>query len=353
MFGLDLLGLARYGKVAVDEFPQGFALGAFSGLDGFGDALPFVKQILDSGRCPRVRLHLYWSDLPGHAPERDYLQKIEKEAIRVGKFLSAYAAKYDCQVSAYCELPKGVDGKKCQEVTMKHMPQGVTYVHSYDYGLGGRPLYLPGIINEVHGSTRDVPKGRFNFSYDGEDVFDTEVTAVKNKFVLADTFFVWAKWNNGNISFKPEDKKPRKNRVAWPISRQIDAQILQARDLSGSRMPSDWTCKPVSDQHTAPPKGKDCKPVIITPVKVKPSKLELRAANGQVIDTAPYFDTFNEKLPNGKPGKIIGYRYYFSDWGYLLAEKAKRIQGHYRCEVFADGKRVGTWVPATRAGKKR
>jgi len=345
MWGLDLLGIARFGQIAVAEFPRGFALGAFSNLTGFGDALPAVKAILDSGRCPRVRLQLYWSDLPGHAPERDYLQKIEEEAIRVGKFLQSYAGRIDCRVSGYCEHPLNkADAEKVRQVTMKHMPSGVTYVNSIWTG-----AIIPNCITEIHGSKAKVPSGRFDFSFDGEDVFDTVVTDVKKKFASAETFYIWIKQNNGNISFKPEDKKPRKDRKAFPTSNQIDAQILQSRDLSGSKMPADWICKPVSDQHTVPPKGKDCKPVMISPANQKYKKLELRADNGQVVDTAPYFDTFNDKVTR----KIIGHRYYFSDWGYLLCEKAKRIQGHYHCSVFADGKRIGTWVPATRAGKVR
>ncbi len=71
MFGLDHLGLAKYGKLAAAEHPAGWAIGCFSNVSGFGDALPALKLVLDTGRCPRVRIHLYWSgshaggDFPG------------------------------------------------------------------------------------------------------------------------------------------------------------------------------------------------------------------------------------------------------------------------------------------------
>lgn len=351
MFGLDHLGLAKYGKLALAEHPNGWALGAFSNVSGFGDALPAVKAILDSGRCPRVRLHLYWSDRTGHAPESNYLSIIEKEARRVGKFYAPYASRINCRVSAYCESPRGVDGAKLRALVMKYMPQGVEYVHSYDLGLGGKPL--ANCINEVHGSTRPTPSGRFDFSFDGENCFDTDITVVKNKFARAETFYLWIPQCNGNKNMKREDTLPRPQRTFYPTSRHIDAMIYQSHDLSGWDISNKITFKPVSDQHTNPPTGKDCKPVIITPVGMKPNAIYFRAANGQVIDTAPYFDTFNEKNPDGSKGKLLGYRYYFSDWGYLLCEKSRRIQNTVKCEVWADKKKIGVVVPATRAGKPR
>lgn len=348
MFGLDLLGLAKYGKVALAEFPAGWALGAFSNVSGFGNALPAVKAILDSGRCPRVRLQLFWSDLSGHKPPRDYLSQIEKEAIRVGQFLRPYAGKLDCRVSGYCESPLGnKESEVVRQLVMKHMPAGVTYVHSYDLGLGGRPL--PNCVNEVHGSGRPVPSGRFDFSFDGESCFDVNIEDAKRKFAAAETFYFWFPQCNGNPKLKTEPKIPRPNRIHYPTSNHIDAAIYLNHNMSGSSIPKDHIHKPVSDQHDAPPEGKDCKPVYITDPKFKPSRIEYRARNGQVIARSGSPMSFNEK----PSGKLIGWRYYMPEWGYLLAEKAKRIQGDPICELFADGKRIGKIVPAARAGSFR
>jgi hypothetical protein len=347
MFGLDHLGIAKYGQVALQEHPNGWALGAFSNVSGFGDALPAVKAILDSGRCPRVRLQLYWSDNAGHKPSSDYLKVIEREAMRVARFLAPYVGKVDCRVSGFCEHPLDVRSADIvRQTVMKHMPRGVTYVNSYDLGLGGKPL--PNCVNEVHGSSRSVPSGRFDFSYDGDNCFDSDVTADKIKFAKAETFYFWFPQCNGNPKLQPKPKIPRPNRVCYPTSWHIDAAIYLSRDVSGSKIPKGLTFKVVSDQHTNPPKGKDCKPVWITPVKEKYKRIELRAANGQVIDSAPYFGTLNNES-----GKVIGHRYYCGDWGYLLAEKARRIQNSNMCFVYADGKKVGVIVPATRAGSFR
>ena len=120
------------------------------------------------------------------------------------------------------------------------------------------------------------------------------------------------------------------------MSRQIDSWIYLSKDKGETKLPKGWIYKSHSDQHTTPPSGKDQKPVWISPVKA--SEIILRASNGQVIDKAKYFGTFQGG----------GYRYYHADWGYLLAEKAVRIQGGPVCDVVINGKVVGRVNPAFR-----
>jgi hypothetical protein len=344
MFGLDHLGIAKYGKLAAAEHPDGWALGAFSNV--FGDALPAVKAVLDSGRCPRVRLHLYWSDNAGHKPDRDYLRRIEKEAIRVGRFLSAYVGKVDCRVSGFCEHPlKRADAEKVKAVVMRRMPAGVTYVNSFDANLGGQAI--PGAVNEVHRKGGRPQNGRYDFSYDGVSATDSDVTSDKRTFGSAETFYFWIPQFNGRL--KAGDTTPRPQRKAWPTSNHIDLCIYQSRDLSGARIPNGHILKAMSDQHKSPPEGKDCKPVYITDTKTKPRKIIFKARNGQVIATSSGPASYNEK----PSGKLLGWRYYLPDWGHILAEKARRIQGDPLCEVFADGKRIGRAIPAGRAGTFR
>lgn len=341
IYGLDHLGIAKYGKLAAAEHPSGYALGAFSNV--FGDALPAIKAILDSGRCPRVRVHLYWSNNAGHKPDPDYLKRIDVEAIRVGKFYQSYVGKVDCRVSGYCEHPlKTPEAEKVRQVVMRRMPQGVTYVNS---PLGGATL--PGCVNETHKGNNQKVIGRQDFSYDGVSVHDSDVTTDKATYALCETFYLWIYQFNGHMS--GSDRLPINQRRAYPDSRQIDACIYASRDLSGSNIPKGWTLKPVSDQHSTPYVGKDQKPVWITPLGTKPKIIDIRASNGQVINQAPYFGTANDE----HTGKVTGYRYYHSDWGYLLCEKAKRIQGSIKCGLFADGRRVGDVCLAARLGSFR
>ncbi len=60
MFGLDHLGIAKYGKVARETQQDGLAIGAFGGV--FGNSLPAIDKILIKGKCPAVRIHLAWRD---------------------------------------------------------------------------------------------------------------------------------------------------------------------------------------------------------------------------------------------------------------------------------------------------
>lgn len=342
MYGLDHLGIAKYGKLAFQEHPAGFALGAFSNV--FGDALPAVKAILDSGRCPRVRAHLYWSFNAGHKPDPDYLKRIQVEAIRVGKFYKSYVGRIDCRVSGFCEHPLNVSqAEKVRQIVMEYMPLGVTYVNCPQ----SNGAVLPNCVNELHkGANRNVT-GRVDFSYDGVSVHDSDVSNDKIKYALAETFYLWIYQFNGHMS--GSDRLPINQRKAYPDSNQIDACIYSSQDISGSNIPKGWTLKPVSDQHSTPYAGKDQKPVWILPLTKKYRMIEVRANNGQVINQAPYYGTANDE----NSGKITGYRYYHSEWGYLLCQKLKRIQGTIKGGLFADGKRLGDVVLCARLGSFR
>lgn len=332
MFGLDHLGIAKYGKVALDEHPEGWALGAFSNV--FGDALPAVKAILDSGRCPRVRFQLHWED--DHKEKADTFSKIEREAVRVGNFLKPYADRIDCRVSSFCE--NTLNPKRAEELrklVMKHMPAGVTYVHSYDAGLGGRPL--PNCVNEVHGSGRQVPGGRFDFSFDGQSCFDADVEAAKKKFSKAETFYFWFPQCNGRM--KADDKTPRPQRKAWPTSKLIDSAIyLSTTSGVSGKLPKGWILKTHSDQHTVPPGPRDCIPVIIAPIKTK--EIQAVTRNGQVVANLTYYGPFTGG----------GFRYYAKEFGYIIAEKAKRIQGDPVTALKVNGKKIADVNMGFRAG---
>jgi hypothetical protein len=332
MYGLDHLGIAKYGKVALDEHPEGWALGAFSSV--FGDALPAVKAILDSGRCPRVRLQLHWED--DHKEKRDTFRKIQREAIRVGNFLKPYAGRIDCRVSGFCEHT--LNAKRATELknlVMKHMPAGVTYVNSIWTG-----ALLPGVVNEVHGSKAKVPGGRYDFSYDGQSCFDADVESHKAKYSKAETFYFWFPQCNGRM--KAEDKTPRPQRKAWPTSKLIDSAIyLSTTSGVSGKLPKSWILKTHSDQHTVPPGSRDCIPVIIAPIKVK--EIQAITRNGQVVANLAYYGPFTGG----------GFRYYAKEFGYILAEKAKRIQGDPVTALRVNGKKIADVNLGFRAGTFR
>lgn len=330
-FGLDFLGLAKYADIAKREFPQGWALGAFSNT--FGNALPAVESILNTGRCPEVRLHLWWED--DHKLKPDTFKKIEAEAKRVGAFYAKFP-KILCKVSGFCEHTLNLgQATELRDLVVKNMPPHVIYVNSASSG-----ATLPNCINEIHGNRTRIPSGSFDYSYDGQSAVDAPNTMDKNKYGKAGTFYFWIPQFNGRL--KMDDPTPRPQRKAWPVSQQIDGAIyLSTEEGSDIKLPKGWIYKSYSDQHTTPPAGKDQKPVWICPIKAPEILLQTR--NGQVVDRARYYGTYQGG----------GYRYYGSDWCYLTAEKARRIQGDPLCEVFIGGKKVGVVNPAFRAGQFR
>jgi hypothetical protein len=332
IWGLDFLGLAKYGNLALAEFPDGWALGAFSRT--FGDAIPAVSRILDTGRCPRVRLHLLWKD--DHKFGAKEFEEIRREARRIVPFVRKYRGKIDIRISGACEHTlKRADGEKLKALVLKELP-GVTYVNTPWIKGGGETISG---VNEVHGNDAKAPRGQHDFSFDGHNAVDSDFDAVRKRFSDCDTFYIWNSQCNGRKT--TGDKTPRPERKAWPTSRYIDSWIALSRERGAVSLPAKWIFKSHADQHDVPPEPRAGKPVWICPTKA--AEIILRCRNGQIVDRARYFGPFTGG----------GFRYYSSDVGYLIAEKAIRIQGDGLCEVVINGKVVGVVHPAFRAGSFR
>ena len=107
------------------------------------------------------------------------------------------------------------------------------------------------------------------------------------------------------------------------------------------KLPKGYIWKSHADRHNTPPEARAYKPVLIAPVKAP--RAELVTENGQVVAVSSQAQTFNGG----------GWRYYFSQYGYQLAEKARRIHGKGTVSLRLNGKVVGTLNPAFRAGSFR
>lgn len=334
-FGLDFLAIAKYGKIAAEEFPEGWALGAFTNVQGFGNALPAIEEVLKTGRCPEVRLHLHWED--DHKEKPDTFDKIKKEAKRVGAFFSKFPNK-DRKVSGWCEHTLSRDrANKLSDIVMHEMPAGVQYVNSPWIKGGGKTIDG---INEIHGNAEKPLSGSYNFSYDGQSAVDSNVEADKKKYANCDTFYLWIPQFNGRMT--TNDKTPRDKRKAFPNSRQIDSVIfLSTNSEVDAKMPKDYLLKSHSDQHTTPAEPRASKPVLIAPVKA--SKADLVCSNGQVVGSLNYFGSFTGG----------GFRYYLGEYGYLVAEKARRITGSPVCILRINGKNICKVNPGFRSGSFR
>lgn len=326
-YGIDFLGGARYQKTVLAEQPRAYGFGGFLEVDGFGAMYDLIKG-LDAFGLPFIRAHVMWKD--DHNFSQGDVKIVETRA----KKLASLKLKTKLYVSPCCE--NRLDAGKFEpfaNAVRKHLPSAII-VNCPVKGSGHRSNKY---LNEFHGSDPRAKAGD-GFSFDGENIVDSDVEKYKAKGF--EYFMIWNSQCNGRRNL--EDKTPRKDRKFWPTSKQIDSWVyLTTHSKGATKIPRDWIFKSHSDQHTVPPSGKDQKPVWVKLPKFK--AIEVKARNGALIDKAPYFGTF----AGG------GHRYYHSDWGYALTDKAIRIQGDGLCDVFADGKKVGQITLAFRDGSYR
>lgn len=335
IWGLDYLGGAKYKDVILREHPEGWAAGFFTYVDGFGDSLPVVEALILTGRCPIVRLHLMWKDK--HDFRESDISFVQREARRVKQLVDKYRYTSQFRISWACEHKmNSALNAKFYNAVKSILGDTVLYVNT--------PLkdgaLMSGVINEFHGhDTKPRTGGVIHFSYDGTNCFDADVEAYKKNYASADIHFFWFPQMNGRL--KTEDKTPRPKRKAWPTSNEIDSAIYLHNPKGGAALPSKWIWKSHSDRHQTPPESRAGKPVLITPVKG--ARVELVADNGQVVATARHSGRFTD-------GREM---YRFSDFGFNLAEKAKRIQGHSVCKVRIGSKVYGRVNPAFRQNEYR
>jgi len=343
-YGIDYLGGARYGDTVVEEHPAGWAAGFFSKVDGFGDSLPIVDRLLGTGRCTIIRLHLQWRDRHDFS-ERDFAS-IVAEARRCAPLVAKYP-NVRWYISGACEHKlNAAQAQRLADLVLGVLP-GVIYVNTPMRG--GADIRSPRCINEHH----KEHGGRCEaFSYDGVSCVDADVEKDKATYSAGHYFMFWAPQCNGKRV--TNDTTPRAKRKYWPVPKQIDSWIYLSRERGPVRLSSDIIFKSHSDQHTNPPRGKDQKPVVITPMTLRPKRLQLKTKNGQVVATSTERAPYNEKKPDGSVGKQVGWRYYFETaWGMDHAEKARRIGGSPVCILLGDGRKIGEVNPAFRCGKFR
>jgi hypothetical protein len=332
-FGIDFLGGARYAKTVLQEHPRSYGFGIFADVDGFGKAYDLIDKVAALG-VPFIRVQAIWKD--DHNFGASELKTLENRC----KLLLPIIKKHPSvkwYVSPCCE--HNLDQRKFQlfaDVVAKYLGGLVSIVNSPNFKKG---FVSKDYLNEYHHEEKPRSGGRFAFSFDGANCVDNDVTKYKANYKDAEYFFWWNSQCNGRRNL--EDKTPRKDRKYWPTDKQIDSWIWLAKDKGNPKLPAKWLLKSHSDQHTVPPSGKDQKPVWIIPVKAR--AVVVKASNGQVIDEARYFGTFQGG----------GFRYYHQSWGYELAQKAIRIQGHPVCDVFVNNKKIGSINLAFREGNYR
>ena len=338
IYGLDLLGSARYPDVAVREFPDKWAFGVFFNVDGFGLAIPVLQSIAKTGRAPIIRVQLMWKD--NHQFSEKDFPEIVKRAKRVNRMAARYKG-IQFFVSGACEHNLRKDAAAELARRCRAAAPLCTYVNSPSHHFGGQYINLSGpmVINECHGHEAP-PTGRYFYSFDGTGCVDSNVPEMMAKHAKAEVFFFWT--YQFNLLKNDNDSTKRKDRKAVPTSDLIDSVVYLHRPKGKASLPRKWLAKSHSDQHSAPvPEPRALKPVYIVPPKAP--RLELVADNGQVVAVSGARQPFAD-------GR---WRYYFDQFGYVIAEKARRIQGHPVLKLRANGKVRGTVNPAHRENEWR
>lgn len=315
MYGLDLLGVAKFANIAKEAFPAGWALGCFSNT--FGDARPAVDWILRTGRCPRVRVHLLWHD--NHRFTASDIPEAAKEA-RKWRDLMRKHPLIEWHMSGACEHDMGPTlAAKMRDAVLEVLPKA-TYVNT--------PMQrysLSDCITETHAI--ENLKGAYNFSFDGKSAVDSDVTKIKAALSDAETFFFWVP--QFNLRRSVNDNTPRPQRTVRPTEELIRSVAFLATDRGAVKLPSRWLLKSHAEDTGS---SRSNKPCFIIPIKT--SRVTLKS-QGRIIAKAPYFGPYSD-------GR---YRYYCSDYGYQIAMRTE-----FPIEVWVSGKKYGTCSPAFRQG---
>ena len=329
-YGLDYLGGAKFGNLIVREHPEGWAAGFFANT--FGNAWPVIEKLIQTGRCPEVRVHAIWEDNHTYRPDRH--DKIIMQELSRANSLKAKYPHIEVQFSPFCE--HNIKGAALVRLFQKleERNRGCTLVNSIWQG-----DKYPKAITEIHGSKPNNPGTPYNWSSDGESAVDIDIESLKSKHASAETFYFWIP--QFNLKKKAADSTPRPLRKAKPTGQGIDSVIYLATNKGDVSLDRKHIWKSHADQHDVPPEPRALKPVFITPAKCP--RIELVASNGQVVARSGL----------GSPFSGGGYRYYFDQFGYQISEKAKRIQGHAILKIKAGSKILGTINAAFRGGSYR
>lgn len=340
-YGLASLLGGRYKSTVIQHHPNGFGISIFTKVSGGGDGLDVVKTLLSKrkkGAIPFAELNYCWQD--DHKYEEKNYKHVRAEAKRSKAVIVA-----NPHVQFYC-VP-----------VTEHMLDESKWRKFYDIvesELKGLPNYkivnspiktgkFKGVINVYHHE-----KGGDAFNYDGASAYDSDVQGDKDSYKDAEYFCFWIPPCNGNRKiFKPGDRRDRldfvkrEDRVFWPVPEDYKAMEALAKPKGSTKSNIKGLIpKSVSDRHTPKPSGKDCKPVYITLLNVKPERLELRL-RGKVLAVSDSKLPYNEKNPDGTNGKQTGWRYYFSKkWGFQIANEP--------CELWGGGKLLAVLNPTFR-----
>ncbi len=326
-YGLDTLAMAKYPKRVAKDLPNGWWFGTFA--ETFGDAYPAVERVLKTGKPKGYRIQLLWSD--SHNFGDSDIPKI----ISLSKKYNQLAVKYPnikCEISPFCEHKlQNID--KYLDIAAKHAPN-CTIVNTVWTGALSKKYK-----NEVHGNKKAAPKGRYNFSYDGQSAVDANVEADKTKYKLSEVFYFWIP--QFNLRAKMDDPTPRPERKIRPDAKQMKSVIYLANPKGKTNFPKSVTYKSHADQHNMPREFRASKPVVIYSKKC--TELQFTKNNKRM-----------GRLIYGGPFSGGGHIYrHLENFGYELADRSIKEFNDSILTIIGCAGKIGTVNPAFRDGNFR
>lgn len=334
--GIDTLALPKYSDVVVENLPKDYWFSSFA--ETFGDAYPHVEKVIKSGKPKGYRIQLLWSDA------HEFGDKDIAKITALSKKYQILAVRYPnvkCELSPFCEH-KLSNPDKYLDIVKKNAPNCEVVNTVWTGALSKK------YKNEIHGNKKAIPSGRYNFSYDGEEMRDRDVPADIKKHSKAEIFWAWTSWANGKWTIakdkngKPKDPTPREKRIDYFDKKKFIGIVK----LTEKKAPAEikiktTTYKVFADDHGI--KAKDVKankPVVLAHglQKVKITTMD----NRTLVDFGE-----SRSYEDGRR------RAYSKLWGHEIASLAVKLQGHAQCKLWINGKEVGTIDPSHRQNQWR
>lgn len=309
IFGMDYLAGALYGNNLIKAHPNGFASGFFA--ETFGDAFPVIRKLLKTGKCPLVRINLLWED--SHNYGNKHINKIKILAKKCEALANEFP-DIDVRVAPFTEHNIAKPDKYL-DITQLAAPNCLIINTPWQGGFSKK------YINEIHGSHKK-PMGRYQYSYDGTEVTNSDVEKDKNTHKDAEVFFLWS--NRFNLRWSEKDTTPRPVRIKEAKDRAPSVDYIKsiaylAENKGIYNLDKKTLLKSHSEKHDKADLKGD-KLLFITPPKVKEIILK---RDGVVIGKLPYYGLFED-------GR---HRYYAPQMAFKYGKNV---------EVWAGNKKLGT-----------
>ena len=328
IWGLDVLGAAKYQRVVTKTVPKDWCVGIF--WEEFGPAKKLIKRLAQQ-EYKYIRIQGLWDSAHQYPTAKD--SQVFKIAHKIQKLAVRYpGTKF--YFSPFCEHRQRRSRMEILFGRIAAIAPNLTLVNSPIRGGD----YVTSALNEIH--HHDTPGGNpgkdYIFSYDGLACTNSDVEKMKAKHSKASMFFFWVPQFNCKPNMKPKkdeplNRIPPKLRKLKPTGNQIKAVIYLANPKSIDTIDKKWQYKSDSEQ-SAVVDPRASKPVLLGPVK---GDAHLRRGSKK----------FKLVYSGTEHGGDHVYR-RLNSFGYELAGKPRVV------EVFVNGISVGSIDPGFRSSKR-